>query len=167
MMKVKRRDQEAVGRVVEHERHRHPAREGDRSVPRGRPPRSGVPRPVYALTAMTMMTVTASATSVSSAGASREPVEEPRAPVGDLAREDEVPDGDGVQRRDSTAPAAMSFASFAIGSNDVDATSTAASIAVFTSSATSTNVIASRAASARSCETPNADRGDEDGRRRS
>ena len=36
----------------------------------------------------------------------------------------------------------MSFAIFAIGSNDVDATSTAASTAVFTSSAMSTNVIA-------------------------
>ena len=63
-------DQEAVRRVVEHERHRHPAREGDRRVPGGSPPRSGVPRPVYALTAITMITVTASATSVSSAGAS-------------------------------------------------------------------------------------------------
>ena len=40
------------------------------ACPDGRPPRSGVPRPVYAFTATTRMTVTASATSVSSAGAS-------------------------------------------------------------------------------------------------
>ena len=38
----------------------------------------------------------------------------------------------------------MSFAIFAIGSNDVDATSTAASTAVLTISATRTNVIASK-----------------------
>ena len=50
----------------------------------------------------------------------------------------------------------MSFASFAIGSNEVEATSTAASIAVFTSSATSTNVIASRSTMSSSLETPKA-----------
>ena len=54
----------------------------------------------------------------------------------------------------STAPAAMSLASFAIGSNEVEATSTAASIAVFTSSATSTNVIASRSEMSSIFETP-------------
>ena len=48
----------------------------------------------------------------------------------------------------------MSFASFAIGSNEVDATSTAASIAVFTSSATSTNVIASRSTASSSFVAP-------------
>ena len=41
----------------------------------------------------------------------------------------------------STAPAAMSFASFAIGSNDVVAMSIAASMPVFSISAISTNVI--------------------------
>ena len=44
----------------------------------------------------------------------------------------------------STAPAAMSLASFAIGSNDVDAMSTAASTAVLIISAIRTNAIASR-----------------------
>ena len=39
--------------------------------PEGSPPRSGVPRPDHALTAMTTITVTASAPIVSSAGASR------------------------------------------------------------------------------------------------
>ena len=39
--------------------------------PDGRPPRSGVPRPVYAFVAITAITVRTSATSVSSAGASR------------------------------------------------------------------------------------------------
>ena len=48
----------------------------------------------------------------------------------------------------------MSFAIFAIGSNDVDATSTAASTAVFTSSATSTNVIASRSTISSIFDTP-------------
>ena len=55
----------------------------------------------------------------------------------------------------------MSFASFAIGSNDVEATSTAASIAVFTSSATSTKVIASRSSISSSAVDAEADRGDE------
>ena len=55
----------------------------------------------------------------------------------------------------STAPAAMSFAIFAIGSNDVDATSTAASTAVFTSSATSTNVIARSSTASSSFVAPN------------
>src|SRR5215831_666942 len=45
-----------------------------------------------------------------------------------------------------TAPAAMSFASLAIGSNDVVATSMAPSIAVLIISAISTNAIASRSA---------------------
>ena len=47
----------------------HPAN-ATAACPDGSPPRSGVPRPVYAFTAMTRITVTASATSVSSAGAS-------------------------------------------------------------------------------------------------
>ena len=55
----------------------------------------------------------------------------------------------------------MSFASFAIGSNDVEATSTAASIAVFTSSATSTKVMASRSTASSSLVDTEADRGDE------
>jgi hypothetical protein len=46
----------------------------------------------------------------------------------------------------STAPAAMSFASFAFGSNEVVETSIAPSIAELTISATSTNAIASRSA---------------------
>ena len=46
----------------------------------------------------------------------------------------------------STAPAAMSFASFAIGSNEVVATSIAPSIAVLIISVISTNAIASRSA---------------------
>ena len=50
----------------------------------------------------------------------------------------------------------MSFASFAIGSNDVEATSTAASIAVLTISAISTKAIASRSAISSSRETSNA-----------
>ena len=50
----------------------------------------------------------------------------------------------------------MSFASLAIGSKEVEATSTAASIAVLTSSATSTNVIASRSTISSSLDTPKA-----------
>ncbi len=46
----------------------------------------------------------------------------------------------------STAPAAMSFASFAIGSNDVVATSIAPSIAELIISAIRTNVIEIRSA---------------------
>ena len=46
----------------------------------------------------------------------------------------------------STAPAAMSFASFASGSNDVVATSIAASTAVLIISAISTNAIESSSA---------------------
>src|SRR5262249_61235641 len=41
--------------------------------PEGRPPRSGVPRPVQAFVAITKSTVTTSATNVSSAGAPRVP----------------------------------------------------------------------------------------------
>ena len=48
----------------------------------------------------------------------------------------------------------MSFASLAIGSNDVVATSTAASTAVFSISAISTNAIASRSAISSSLSTP-------------
>ena len=59
----------------------------------------------------------------------------------------------------------MSFASFAIGSNEVDATSTAASTAVFTSSATSTNVIASSSTASSSLRRAEPDRGDEHGDR--
>ena len=56
----------------------------------------------------------------------------------------------------STAPAAMSLASFAIGSNEVDATSTAASMAVLIISAISTNAIASSSAISSILETSNA-----------
>ena len=48
----------------------------------------------------------------------------------------------------------MSFASFAIGSNDVVATSIAASTAVFSISAISTNAIASSSAISSSLSTP-------------
>ncbi len=48
----------------------------------------------------------------------------------------------------------MSFASFAIGSNDVVATSTAASTAVLTISAMSTNAIASSSTISSSLSTP-------------
>ena len=53
------RDEEPVRGVVQHERNRHPAGEGDRGVPGRQPPRSGVPRPEIAFTAITPMTVSA------------------------------------------------------------------------------------------------------------
>jgi hypothetical protein len=53
-----------------------------------------------------------------------------------------------------TAPAEMSFASFASGSNEVVATSVAASIAVLIISAIRTNEIASRSAISSSRVTP-------------
>ena len=56
----------------------------------------------------------------------------------------------------STAPAAMSFASFAIGSKEVVAASIAPSIAVLIISATSTNAIASNRAISSIFETPTA-----------
>ena len=54
----------------------------------------------------------------------------------------------------STAPAAMSLASFASGSNEVVATSIACSIAVLSISAMSTNAIASSSAISSSLVTP-------------
>ena len=54
----------------------------------------------------------------------------------------------------STAPAAMSFASFAFGSKDVVETSIRPSIAVFSISATRTKAIASTRAISWSRETP-------------
>jgi hypothetical protein len=62
------------------------------------------------------------------------------------ALEDEVADGDRVIDAISTAPAAMSLASFAFGSKDVVVTSITPSIAVFSISATSTKAIASTSA---------------------
>ena len=56
----------------------------------------------------------------------------------------------------STAPAAMSFASFAFGSKDVVETSITPSIAVFSISATRTNAIASTSAISWSRVTPTA-----------
>ena len=58
-----------------------------------------------------------------------QPVEQSRRAVGDLPGEDEVADGTALTVAISTAPAAMSLASFAIGSNDVVAMSIAPSIA--------------------------------------
>ena len=126
------------------------------ACPDGKPPRSGVPRPVTALIAMTRMIVTASAMSVSSSWtfASRSRNLELRSAT--APEKTRYPTARALSAAMSTAPAAMSFASFAIGSNDVEATSTAASIAVFTSSATRTNVMASSSTISSRRSTPNA-----------
>ena len=68
--------------------------------PEGRPPRSGVPRPVSAFVAITRMTTRISAISVTFAGASRSRSKEFVVFVADVPGEDEVADGDRVDRRD-------------------------------------------------------------------
>src|SRR5581483_6834871 len=97
--------------------------------PEGRPPRSGVPRPVHAFAAITPTMVIASATSVRTAGASR--ARSSRCPDRALTRCEKTrnPTATAFRAAISTAPAATSLASFAIGSNDVVATSIAPSIA--------------------------------------
>ena len=104
---------------------------------------------------MTRITVTARATSVSSAGASERRVRNRELRVATSPENTRYPTATAFSAAMRTAPAAMSFAIFAIGSNDVDATSTVASTAVFTSSATSTNVIASRSTASSSFVAPN------------
>ena len=124
--------------------------------PDGSPPRNGVPRPVHAFVAMTMKTTRTSATSVMSAGASRtrSSVFVARSPT--ALWKTRKPIAMAVMEAISTAPAAMSFASFAFGSKDVVETSMIPSIAVFSISATSTNAIARTSAMSWSRVTPTA-----------
>ena len=70
------------------------------ACPDGRPPRNGVPLPVSAFVAITTIVVSTSAIKRQLGRDGREPVEQPRAAVGDLAREDEVADRDGDGGRD-------------------------------------------------------------------
>src|SRR2546423_1163249 len=83
--------------------------------PDGSPPRNGVPRPVHAFVARTMKTTRTRATSVMSAGASRtrSRVFVARSPT--ALWKTRKPIAMAVMEAISTAPAAMSFASFAFG----------------------------------------------------
>ena len=123
-------------------RDRDPGRERDRRVARtAARPAAAFPRPVHAFAAITPATVIASATSVSAAGASRSRSSSviERSPI--RSRRSGTRPRSRSSSRSAPRRPATSFASFAIGSNDVVATSIAPSIAVLIISAISTNVI--------------------------
>ncbi len=94
-----------------------------------------------------------------------QPVDQARARDRRPAREDEVADATALTVAISTAPAAMSFASLASGSNEVVATSIACSIAELIISAISTNEIASSSAISSSFDDADRERGDQHGDR--
>ena len=116
------------------------------ACPDGSPPRSGVPRPLTAFVPITMMITITSAISVIFAGASRRRSSNRSLRFATEPEKTRYPIATALMVAIRTAPAAMSFASFAIGSNSVVATSIAPSIAVFSISAISTNAIASSSA---------------------
>jgi hypothetical protein len=124
------------------------------ACPEGSPPRSGVPRPVYALTAMTTSSVSVSAIKVSLAGALVRRSKSRVLRSATCPEKTRKPTATALMVATRTAPAAMSFASFAIGSKEVVATSIAPSIALLIISAISTNAIESISAISSSFETP-------------
>src|SRR2546422_966068 len=89
------------------------------ACPEGRPPRSGVPLPVHAFVAFTTSTVITSALTVISAGASRSLASTRAVLFAALPAKTRYPIASAFMDAISTAPAAMSLASFAIGSKAV------------------------------------------------